>query len=167
MRQTPSLSQRRYAVAARPFCAYTAATSCSAARGWQPAQCSSSLAVSACSSLRSQPHRRPQITTCVPSYLTSVAPVVHHAQLLDNWYKDGADKKGIITVVTAGKEGAVVGGSSFLEALGDDLLDSIVGDQIPIYTEQEKYNLTVESTVDRVAAKLKGQPVPGEPQLGY
>lgn len=50
---------------------------------------------------------------------------------------------------------------AFMEAIGDDLIDSIVGDQIPIYTEQEKYNLTVESTVERVNAKLRGQPVPG------
>lgn len=60
-----------------------------------------------------------------------------------------------------GKEGAVSGGNSFVNAVGEDLLDSIVGDQIPIYTEQEKYNLAVESTVDRIAAKLQGKEVPG------
>eukprot|EP00983_Pelagomonas_calceolata_P054550 1143737-Pelagomonas_calceolata.AAC.2 len=59
------------------------------------------------------------------------------------------------------KEGAVSGGDSFMNAVGEELLDSIVGDQIPIYTEQEKYNLTVESTVDRIAAKLEGKEVPG------
>ena len=53
------------------------------------------------------------------------------------------------------------GGESFMNAIGEELLDSIVGDQIPIYTEQEKYNLTVESTVDRISAALEGREVPG------
>jgi hypothetical protein len=46
--------------------------------------------------------------------------------------------------------------------VGDDLLDSVTVDNIPIYTEQEKYNQCVTSVVDRLAAKLKGDPVPGE-----
>lgn len=49
-----------------------------------------------------------------------------------------------------------------MNAVGEELLDSIVGDQIPIYTEQEKYNQTVESTVDRLSAQLEGREVPGE-----
>jgi hypothetical protein len=58
-------------------------------------------------------------------------------QLLSNWYsQEEADKKGIVLVVTASKEGAIVGGLDFLDAIGDDLVDSIAGDQIPIYTEQ-------------------------------
>jgi len=48
-----------------------------------------------------------------------------------------------------------------MNAVGEELLDSLVGDQIPIYTEQEKYNLTVESTVDRLTAQLEGKEVPG------
>ncbi|KAF5842105.1 hypothetical protein DUNSADRAFT_9365 [Dunaliella salina] len=85
-------------------------------------------------------------------------------KILRNWYpsKEELDNKGAILVMTSGKEGAVTGGDSFMNAVGEELLDSIVGDQIPIYTEQEKYNLTVESTVDRIAAKLEGKEVPGE-----
>lgn len=49
-----------------------------------------------------------------------------------------------------------------LQAVGDDLLDSIVSDNIPIFTEEEKYNQTVLSSVDRLEAKLTGQTVPGE-----
>ncbi|GFH18302.1 predicted protein, partial [Haematococcus lacustris] len=82
-------------------------------------------------------------------------------KLLANWYpKAERDNKGVLMVVTAAKEGALTGGAAFMDAIGDELLDSIVGDQIPIYTEQEKYNLTVESSLERVIAKLEGKTVP-------
>lgn len=82
---------------------------------------------------------------------------------MKNWYtKEELDTKGMLLVMTAGKEGAVSGGNKFLDAVGEDLLDSIVSDQVPIYTEQEKYNLTVTSVVDRLSAKLQGKEVPGE-----
>lgn len=45
-----------------------------------------------------------------------------------------------------------------LQAIGDDLIDSIVSDNIPIYTEEEKYNQTVLSSLDRIEAKLNGAP---------
>jgi hypothetical protein len=35
--------------------------------------------------------------------------------VLDNWYKSDADKKGVVLMVTTGKEGAVTGGKSFVE----------------------------------------------------
>jgi uncharacterized protein len=87
-------------------------------------------------------------------------------KIMENWYpnKADADKKGIILVVTAGKEGAIAGGQGFMSAVGDDLLDSVTVDNIPIYTEQEKYNQCVTSVVDRLAAKLKGDPVPEAPR---
>jgi hypothetical protein len=48
-----------------------------------------------------------------------------------------------------------------VQAVGDELLDSIVSDNIPIWTEEEKYNQTVLSSVDRIEAQLTGQKVPG------
>jgi hypothetical protein len=40
-------------------------------------------------------------------------------QLLGNWYSDAdAEKKGVVMVVTTAKEGAVVGGNSFLQVQG-------------------------------------------------
>ena len=42
------------------------------------------------------------------------------------------------------------------QAVGDDLVDSVVGDNIPILTEQEKFNEAVSSIVKRVSAKLTG-----------
>ena len=37
--------------------------------------------------------------------------------MLEGWYKnaEAADKKGLILVVTAGKEGAVTGGKAFIK----------------------------------------------------
>ena len=43
-----------------------------------------------------------------------------------------------------------------VQAVGDDLVDSIVGDNIPILTEAEKFNETVISSVKRVSARLLG-----------
>lgn len=48
-----------------------------------------------------------------------------------------------------------------VQAVGDELLDSIVSDNIPIWTEEERYNQTVLSSVDRIEAQLTGQKVPG------
>lgn len=49
-----------------------------------------------------------------------------------------------------------------LQAIGDELLDSIVSDNIPIWTEEERYNQTVLSSVERIEAQLTGKEVPGE-----
>ena len=43
-------------------------------------------------------------------------------------------------------------------------MDSIISDNIPVLTEQEKFNETAISSVQRLAAKLRGQPVPAAPQ---
>jgi hypothetical protein len=45
--------------------------------------------------------------------------------------------------------------------VGDDLIDSISGDNIPIFAEEERYNQAVLSSVERLEAQLNGQPVPG------
>jgi hypothetical protein len=48
-----------------------------------------------------------------------------------------------------------------MKAVGDELIDSIVGDNIPILAEEEKYNQTVTSSLERLAARLDGREVPG------
>lgn len=83
------------------------------------------------------------------------------SQVVENWYPTAGEKKGVLLVVTSSKEGAVVGGKDFVESIGDDLIDSIVADNIPIYTEEEKYNQTVISSIERLEAKLNDKPVPG------
>lgn len=69
--------------------------------------------------------------------------------------------KGILLVVTTGKDGALTGGPSFLKAVGDPLIDSIISDDIPILTEQEKFNETVIECTKRIEAVLKGKEDPG------
>ena len=40
--------------------------------------------------------------------------------------------------------------------MGDKLIDSVVSENIPILTSEEKYNETVTSAVDRISAQLTG-----------
>ena len=51
-----------------------------------------------------------------------------------------------------------------LQAVGDDLVDSIISDNIPVLSEQEKFNETAISSVQRIAAKLRGETVPEAPK---
>ncbi len=37
--------------------------------------------------------------------------------------------------------------------MGDDLVDSIISDNIPVLTEQEKFNETAISSVQRIAGR--------------
>merc|ERR1711904_79811 len=86
-------------------------------------------------------------------------------KVFGKWHKsDGGDKNGLLLLVTAGKDGAIVGGNSFSKALGDELVDSIIGDNIPYYTEEEKYNEAAISSVNRIATVLNGKGDPGAPQ---
>ncbi|KAI3435689.1 hypothetical protein D9Q98_001747 [Chlorella vulgaris] len=85
-------------------------------------------------------------------------------KLIGKWYKGEAkDKSGILLVVSAGKDGALTGGAAFMSALGDDIIDSVVGENIPILTGEEKYNESVTSSVSRVVARLSGKEDPGPP----
>lgn len=84
--------------------------------------------------------------------------------MLENWYPTAEEgkNKGVLLVVTASKEGAVTGGQDFNEAVGEDLIEDIISTNIPIFTEEEKYNASVVSSVERLEAKLLGNAVPGE-----
>lgn len=85
-------------------------------------------------------------------------------KLINRWYpQDQRDKKGVLIVVTSGKDGALTGGDGFMKAVGDDLIDSIISSNIPILTEEEKYNEAVSSSVNRVVAVLNGKEDPGAP----
>merc|ERR1711904_138341 len=86
-------------------------------------------------------------------------------KIFGKWHKsDGGDKSGLLLLVTAGKDGAIVGGNSFLTALGDELIDSVIGDNIPYYTGEEKYNEAALSSVNRMVMVLNGKNDPGAPQ---
>lgn len=51
-----------------------------------------------------------------------------------------------------------------MQAVSEDLIDSIVTDNIPIFTEEEKYNATVLTSLDRIEAAIQGKPIPEAPQ---
>ena len=86
-------------------------------------------------------------------------------KLVAKWFGkgDASDKSGVLVVVTTGKDGALTGGGAFMKAVGDELIDSVVGDNISILTEEEKYNEAVTSSVARIEAALTGKADPGPP----
>lgn len=65
--------------------------------------------------------------------------------------------------MTAGKDGALNGGPAFMQAVGDEFIDSIIGENIPVFTQEEKYNECVTSSVKRIEAVLTGAEDPGPP----
>ena len=54
--------------------------------------------------------------------------------MIEKWYPtvELGDDKAILLLVTGSKEGALTGGPSAMKAFGDELIDSVVGDNIPI-----------------------------------
>ena len=50
-----------------------------------------------------------------------------------------------------------------VQAIGDDLIDSIIGENIPILTEEALYNEAMLSSVKRIDAVLSGEADPGPP----
>ena len=84
-------------------------------------------------------------------------------KLISKWFPGATDKRGILLVVTAGKDGALTGGESFMQGVGDEFIDSVIGENVAILTEEEKYNEAIQSSVNRIVAKLSGKEDPGPP----
>lgn len=54
-------------------------------------------------------------------------------QILERWYpsvEEGNDK-GVVVLVTSQKEGAVTGGPAFVQAVGENILDATVSENLP------------------------------------
>lgn len=54
-------------------------------------------------------------------------------QVLERWYpsvEEGNDK-GIVVLVTSQKEGAITGGPAFVQAVGENILDATVSENLP------------------------------------
>lgn len=54
-------------------------------------------------------------------------------QILERWYpsvEEGNDK-GVVVLVTSQKEGAVTGGPAFIQAIGENILDATVSENLP------------------------------------
>ena len=49
--------------------------------------------------------------------------------------KADAENKGVLLIVTAGKDGALSGGSRFVAAVGDEFIDSVIAENIPVFTQ--------------------------------
>jgi uncharacterized protein len=84
-------------------------------------------------------------------------------KLASKWFKKD-ENKGVFLIVTSAKDGALTGGQKVMGAIGDDLIDSVVGENVSIFTEEEKYNEAVTSSVNRIVAQLSGQSVPEGPK---
>jgi uncharacterized membrane protein YgcG len=88
-------------------------------------------------------------------------------KVIEKWYPTAAlgDKKAVLLLVKQSKEGALVAGPALGKALGDSLVDSVSGDNIPFFAEQEKFGEALISSLKRVAAVLEGQADPGAPNV--
>jgi len=86
-------------------------------------------------------------------------------KIIEKWYPtvEEGNNKGILLMVTTSKDGAVTGGPKFMKAIGDNLVDSIISDNIPILAEQAKFNEAVYSSIGRIDAVLNGKEDPGPP----
>ncbi|XP_062231329.1 UPF0603 protein OsI_019212, chloroplastic-like [Phragmites australis] len=100
--------------------------------------------------------------------LTSKADAFEYAdQVLEKWYPtiEVGSNKGIVVLVTSQKEGAITGGPAFVQAVGDQILDATVSENLPVLATDEKYNEAILSTAKRLAAAIDGLPDPGGPSF--
>ena len=89
-------------------------------------------------------------------------------KVLESWYptREEGDKKGVLLVITSAREGAVTGGPAFLSAVGDDVLDGVITENIGNLAEQEKWNEISVSSVERIGRALRGEPDKAGPAAG-
>lgn len=67
-------------------------------------------------------------------WLQSKADAFEYAdQVLEKWYPtvEEGSNKGIVVLVTSQKEGAITGGPSFIQAVGENILDAAVAENLP------------------------------------
>ena len=88
-------------------------------------------------------------------------------KVIEKWYPTAAagDKKAVLLLVKGTKEGALVAGPELNKKLGSALVDSISGENIPVFSEQEKFGEALTSSMKRIAAKLNGSADPGPPRV--
>ncbi|KAH7543120.1 UPF0603 protein At1g54780, chloroplastic [Ziziphus jujuba] len=98
--------------------------------------------------------------------LTSKADAFEYAdQVLERWYPsiEEGNNKGIVVLVTSQKEGAITGGPAFVQAVGENVLDATVSENLPVLATDEKYNEAIISSAKRLVAAIDGLPDPGGP----
>lgn len=86
-------------------------------------------------------------------------------KLIETWYptREEGDKKVVLLLVKASKEGALVAGPSAGAAL-KPLIESVATDTVPFYAEQEKYGEALTKALGRVGEALAGRVDPGPPE---
>jgi len=86
-------------------------------------------------------------------------------KVIEKWYPtvQEGDKHGVLLLVSTGKEGAIVGGPSFMKKVGDPIIEGIISENIPVLTQEEKFNEAISSSVKRIEAALKGEADTGGP----
>lgn len=100
--------------------------------------------------------------------LTSKADAFEYAdQVLERWYPtvEEGNNKGIVVLITSQKEGAITGGPAFIQAVSENVLDSIISDNLPVLAADEKYNEAIYSSAKRLVAAIDGLPDPGGPTV--
>lgn len=68
------------------------------------------------------------------NWLQSKADAFEYAdQVLERWYPsiEEGNNKGIVVLVTSQKEGAITGGPAFVQAVGENVLDATVSENLP------------------------------------
>jgi len=98
--------------------------------------------------------------------LTSKADSFEFADaILEKWYPtlEEGNNKGIVLLVTTQKEGAVTGGPAFTKAVGDQILEAVTAENLPVLATDEKYNEAIYSTTKRLVAAIDGLEDPGGP----
>ncbi|PKA60903.1 UPF0603 protein [Apostasia shenzhenica] len=100
--------------------------------------------------------------------LTSKPDAFEYAdQVLEKWYPtvEEGNNKGVVVLVTTQKEGAITGGPAFVQAVGENILDATVSENLPVLATEEKYNEAITSTAKRLVAAIDGLPDPGGPKF--
>jgi len=87
--------------------------------------------------------------------------------ILEKWYPtlEEGNNKGIVLLVTTQKEGAVTGGPAFTKAVGDQILEAVTAENLPVLATDEKYNEAIYSTAKRLVAAIYGLEDPGGPSF--
>ncbi|KAK1559414.1 hypothetical protein Q3G72_008399 [Acer saccharum] len=100
--------------------------------------------------------------------LTSKADAFEYAdQVLEKWYPtvEEGSNKGIVVLITSQKEGAITGGPEFVQAVGENILDATVSENLPVLATEEKYNEAIYTSAKRLVAAIDGLPDPGGPSF--
>jgi uncharacterized membrane protein YgcG len=84
----------------------------------------------------------------LPSLQSKADAFEYADQVLEKWYPtiEEGSNKGIIVLVTSQKEGAITGGPAFISAVGDQILDATVSENLPGTTQAGRRACVVSLT---------------------